>query len=79
MMLFGKYQYKNLLMGYATSQDIFTDQFGRAVDHIIEGIQANEDFPVYGFEQKQFRDHCVKIFKACNKSRVTLNINKIQI
>jgi hypothetical protein len=33
---FEEYCYKNLQMGYAASQDIFTDQFGRDINHVID-------------------------------------------
>ncbi len=48
---FGKYRQRNLPTGYAVSQDIFTDQFGKAVDHVIIGNWANEDCLIYGFDQ----------------------------
>ncbi len=76
---FGKYRYKNLLMGYAASQDIFTDRFGRAVDHVIIGYQATEDCLIYGFDQKQFVDQCKKFFEACDKLGVTLIVKKVQV
>jgi hypothetical protein len=66
-------------MVYAASQDIFTDQFGRAVDHVFDGNRATEDCLIYGFDQKLLVDWCEKFFEACDKSGVTLNMKKVQV
>jgi hypothetical protein len=76
---FGKYGYKNLPMGYTASQDIFTDQFRRAVDHVIDGNRATEYCLIYGFNRKQFMDWREKFFEACDKLGVTLNIKNVQV
>jgi len=49
---FEKYCYKNLPMGYAASQDIFTDQFGRDIKHVIDQNGATKNCLIYGFDQK---------------------------
>ncbi len=40
-------------MGYSPSQDIFTDPFGRAVNHDINGNWAAEDFLIYWLDQNK--------------------------
>jgi hypothetical protein len=76
---FGKYRYRSLPMGYAASQDIFTDRFGRAVDKVIDGFRATEDCLIFGYNLPDFLEKIERFFEACNKANITLNTKKIQL
>jgi hypothetical protein len=76
---FGKYHYLSLPVGYAASQDIYRDQFGRAVDKVIDGFRVRNDCLIFGYILPDFLEKIECFFEACNKANITLNTTKIQL
>jgi transposase InsO family protein len=75
---FGIFVYKSLPMGYAASQDIFTDRFGRAVDDHISA-RCTEDCLITASSYPILLDKIEKFFAACSKAGIVLNTKKVQI
>ena len=73
----GKYRYLSLPMGYAGSQDIFTQRFGSAVDAFIEA-RATEDCLIAADSEDELIRKTERFFEACRTSGITLNTKKTQ-
>ena len=75
---FGIYRYKSLPMGYAASQDIFTDRFGRAVDDVIQA-RVTEDCLITATDRQMFLKRLDRFFARCKEHGIVLNNKKFQI
>lgn len=75
---FGIYCYKSLPMGYAASQDIFTDRFGSAVDDFVQA-RVTEDCLITATDRQMFLRRIDRFFEACDKAGIVLNTKKVQI
>ena len=73
----GKFCYLSLPMGYAGSQDIFTQQFGSAVDHTVDA-RATEDCLIAADSEEELLHKVEKFFEACRATGITLNTKKTQ-
>ena len=73
----GKYRYLSLPMGYAGSQDIFTQRFGAAVDKFVDA-RATEDCLIIAGSEEELLHRVEKFFEACKASGITLNTKKTQ-
>ena len=63
-------------MGYAASQDIFTDRFGGAVDDCIQA-RITEDSLITATDRSTFLGR--KYFDKCKAVGIVLNTTKVQI
>ena len=75
---FGIYCYRSLPMGYAASQDIFTDRFGGAVDDCIQA-RITEDCLITATDRPTFLRRLEKFFEKCKAAGIVLNTKKVQI
>ena len=73
----GKFRYLSLPMGYAGSQDIFTQRFGSAVDAFVDA-RATEDCLIAADSEEELLYKVEKFFEACQASGITLNTKKTQ-
>ena len=73
----GKFRYLSLPMGYAGSQDIFTQRFGAAVDKFIEA-RATEDCLIAADSEDELLTKVERFFEACRSAGITLNTKKTQ-
>ena len=75
---FGIYMYRSLPMGYAGSQDIFTDRFGKAVDDLV-AARVTEDCLITASDRQAFLKKIDRFFARCQESGITLNPKKTQV
>jgi len=75
---FGIYVYRSLPMGYAASQDIFTDRFGNAVDDLVQA-RVTEDCLITATDRQMFLKRIENFFKRCKEAGIVLNHKKVQI
>ena len=73
----GKFRYLSLPMGYAGSQDIFTQRFGSAVNAFVDA-RATEDCLIAADSEEELLYKVEKFFEACQASGITLNTKKTQ-
>ena len=75
---FGIYRYITLPMGYAASQDIFTDRFGGAVDDVVQA-RVTEDCLITASDCQMFLKRLDKFFARCKEAGIVLNTKKFQM
>ena len=75
---FGIYRYTSLPMGYAASQDIFTDRFGGAVDDAVQA-RVTEDCLITATDHQMFLKRLDRFFSRCKENGIVLNTKKFQI
>ena len=75
---FGIYAYKSLPMGYAASQDIFTDRFGNAVDSVVQA-RVTEDCLITATDRPMFLRRIEAFFQKCKEHGIVLGKKKCQI
>jgi len=75
---FGIYRYTSLPMGYAASQDIFTDRFGGAVDDVVQA-RVTEDCLITASDRQMFLKRLDKFFARCKEAGIVLNTKKFQM
>ena len=73
----GRFRYTSLPMGYAGSQDIFTERFGKAVDKFVDA-RATEDCLIMDDSLERLLHRVRKFFEACRDAGITLNNKKTQ-
>lgn len=73
----GRFRYTALPMGYAGSQDIFTERFGKAVDKFVDA-RATEDCLIVEDTLDRLLHRVRKFFEACREAGITLNQKKTQ-
>ena len=64
---FGIYRYTSLPMGYAASQDIFTDRFGGAVDDAVQA-RVTEDCLITATDRQMFLKRLDRFFSRCKEN-----------
>ena len=75
---FGIYRYTSLPMGYAASQDIFTDRFGGAMDDAVQA-RVTEDCLITATDRQMFLKRLDRFFSRCKENGIILNTKKFQI
>ena len=75
---FGIYMYTSLPMGYAASQDIFTDRFGNAVDDLVQA-RVTEDCLITASDRQMFLKRIDQFFARCKEHGIVLNAKKTQV
>jgi len=75
---FGIYMYRSLPMGYAASQDIFTDRFGNAVDDLV-AARVTEDCLITASDRQAFLKKIERFFARCEEHGIVLNAKKTQV
>jgi len=73
---FGLFCYKQLPMGKSDAQDVFTLQYGAAVDACTEGRQSTEDTLLLGDTLQELLNNTEEFFKACDVYGITLKTKK---
>ena len=64
-------------MGYAASQDIFTNRFGGAVDDLIQA-RVTEDCLITASDRQMFLKRLDRFFSRCKEKGIVLNTKKFQ-
>jgi hypothetical protein len=75
---FGCHVYKRLPMGLNSTNDVFTLQYGKAVDESTDHKRATEDTLIYARSTAELIAKTSKFFQACHKHGITLNPEKVQ-
>ena len=75
---FGRHVYKRLPMGLNSANDVFTLQYGNAVDESTDHKRATEDTLIYARSTAELITKTRKFFQACHENGITLNLKKVQ-
>ena len=75
---FGRYRYKRLAFGLNSAGDVFTLNYGNAIDEATGGLRATEDTLIRGETLAELIQNTRKFFLACRKNGITLNLKKVQ-